>query len=128
MRHEGAVRSAAFSPDATRVVTASGNVGGPGAARLWDAATGVPIGEPMRHGGPLLSAAFSPDGRIVTASADGTVRLWARDGAGAPLVLCQSGPIRSVAISPDARRIIIASEDKTVIWDFTAHTRSEPCL
>ena len=46
-------------------------------ARLWDAASGKQIGEPMKHESPLFSARFSPNGqRVVTASTDGTARLW----------------------------------------------------
>ena len=73
--------SAAFSPDGTRIVTASDD----STARLWDAATGAQIGVPMRHEESVYSAAFSPDGtRIVTASEDKTARLW--DAAtGAPI-------------------------------------------
>ena len=58
--------SAAFSPDGKRIVTASRDK----TARLWDAATGKPIGEPLTgHDDVVSSAAFSPDGkRIVTAS------------------------------------------------------------
>ena len=58
--------SAAFSPDGKRIVTASADK----TARLWDAETGKPIGEPLKgHDGDVMSAAFSPDGkRIVTAS------------------------------------------------------------
>ena len=37
--------SASFSPDGTRIVTAARDQ----TARLWDAATGKPLGEPMRH-------------------------------------------------------------------------------
>jgi hypothetical protein len=63
----GKVTSAAFSPDGTLMVTASAD----GAARLWDARTGEPVGQSLRHNGSVTSAAFSPDGtRIVTASAD----------------------------------------------------------
>lgn len=73
LRHDGRVRSAAFSPDGQRVVTASED----GTARVWDMATGRPVGEPLRHDGWVLSAAFSPDGqRVVTGSADGTAGLW----------------------------------------------------
>ena len=69
--------SAAFSPDGKRIVTASDDK----TARLWDADTGKPIGEPLKgHDGMVRSAAFSPDGkRIVTASEDKTARLWDAD-------------------------------------------------
>ena len=39
------VNSAAFSPDGRFVVTASED----GTARVWEAATGKAIGEPLRH-------------------------------------------------------------------------------
>ena len=55
-----------FSPDGQRVVTASGDK----TARLWDAASGKPIGQPMNHEDVVFSAQFSPDGQeVVTASA-----------------------------------------------------------
>ena len=71
--HSGPVRSAAFSPDGTRVVTASDDR----TARLWDAQTGKQIAVLQGHSGAVWSAAFSPDGtRVVTASDDRTARLW----------------------------------------------------
>jgi dipeptidyl aminopeptidase/acylaminoacyl peptidase len=73
MKHEGPVYSAQFSPDGQRVVTASNDK----TARLWDAASGKPIGEPMKHENSVNSAQFSPDGqRVVTASFDKTAQLW----------------------------------------------------
>ena len=71
--HEDRVRSAAFSPDGARIVTASQDR----TARIWDAATGAEIAALRGHEGPVQSAAFSPDGaRIVTASYDRTARIW----------------------------------------------------
>ncbi len=73
MKHGGEVWSAQFSPDGQRVVTASEDK----TARVWDAASGKPIGVPMKHEKSVRSAQFSPDGQqIVTASEDKTARLW----------------------------------------------------
>jgi WD40 repeat protein len=67
------VWSAAFSPDGTRVVTASGDQ----TARVWDVATGTPLTGALQHQGEVRSAAFSPAGtRVVTASWDETARVW----------------------------------------------------
>ena len=75
--HEGSVVSAVFSPDGTRVVTASED----NTARVWQADG---KGEPIvltGHRGDVVSAAFSPDGtRVVTASHDKTSRVWAISG------------------------------------------------
>ena len=50
------VSSAQFSPDGQRVVTASEDK----TARLWDAASGKPIGEPMKHEGRLIQRSSVP--------------------------------------------------------------------
>jgi WD40 repeat protein len=67
------VTSAAFSPDGSRIVTASDD----NTARIWDAATAKEIAVLRGHGNAVWSAKFSPDGsRIVTASGDKTARIW----------------------------------------------------
>jgi WD40 repeat protein len=64
---------AAFSPDGLRVATASFDR----TARLWDAATGLPLSEPLRHEGQVMHVSFSADGRwLATASHDRTARVW----------------------------------------------------
>ncbi|HEX7841255.1 MAG TPA: hypothetical protein VF469_27440 [Kofleriaceae bacterium] len=71
--HSSRVLAATFSPDGTRVVTASQDK----TARVWDATTGQPMTGPLKHGGAVFTAAFSPDGaRVVTASEDRTARVW----------------------------------------------------
>ena len=82
MKHDNTVYALAFTPDGTKIATASADC----TARLWDAATGKPLGAAMKHNDPVDAVAFSPDGtKIATASGSkGEVRL--RDAAtGKPL-------------------------------------------
>ena len=114
--HEGWVFSAAFSPDGTRIVTASEDK----TARVWDALTGETLNVLQGHAAEVYSAAFGPKGeRIVTASGDKTVRVWAADGSGEPLILeGHAGIVRGATFSPDGARIVTASDDKTArVWD-----------
>jgi WD40 repeat protein len=72
------------------------------------------------HEGPLTVAAWSPGGdRVLTASVDGTARVWKADGSGAPLVLeGHAGPVLAAAWSPDGKRALTGHDDGTArIWD-----------
>ncbi|MCP4304288.1 MAG: TIR domain-containing protein, partial [bacterium] len=115
--HEDGLHSAAFSPDGTRVVTASGD----NTARVWDAATGAETVVLTGHDGPVWSAAFSPDGtRVVTASSDdNTARVWdVATGAEVVVLTGHESWVRSAAFSPDGTRVVTASNDKTArVWD-----------
>ncbi len=122
MHFSGQFNSAEFSPDGTRVVTASVDK----TARLWDAATGKPLGEPMRHEDVVSSAAFSPDGkRVVTASWDKTARLWdaaTQKPLGEPMR--HGDAVRSAAFSPDGTQLVTASIDDTArLWDAATVSR-----
>jgi WD40 repeat protein len=88
-------------------------------ARLWDAASGAPIGQPMRHEGAISSFAFSPDGRRLAISDDRTMRLWdAATGAPIGQFMGHEGEATAEAFSPDGARVLIASFDRTArLWD-----------
>ncbi len=74
-----AVYSASFSPDGSRIVTASQDK----TAKVWDAKSGAEVLTLKGHTGAVHSASFSPDGsRIVTGSDDKTAKVWdAKSGA-----------------------------------------------
>jgi WD40 repeat protein len=99
-----------FSPDCRTVLTAAFNR----AARLWDAQTGAPIGEPFAHQGPVNVVAFAPGGRtILTGSYDRSARLWDVATAlpiGPPIV--HDGAVLAGAFSQDGRRSLTVSEHK----------------
>ena len=87
-------------------------------ARVWDAATGAVLATLRGHTDWVQRAAFSPDGtRIVTASDDGTARVWS--AAGEPLftLVGHSDAVHDAAFSPDGARIVTAADDGTArIW------------
>jgi WD40 repeat protein len=113
--HTDAVTLAVFSPDSTRVATASDDW----TARVWSASGRAPALVLSGHGGPVLDVAWSPDGKYVaTGSVDKTARVWRADGSGEPIVLiAHEGPVLHVAWSPDGKRVLTASADTTArIW------------
>ena len=70
--HDDAVNSIVFSPDGSKVATASRDK----TARIWDVATGKML-QKLAHDGSVYSVVFSPDGsKLATASRDKTARIW----------------------------------------------------
>ena len=72
------------------------------------------------HSRPILATTFdTAGGRILTASADGTARLWdAATGKTLTTLVGHTAPINSAVFSPDGHRIVTASDDTTArVWD-----------
>jgi tetratricopeptide (TPR) repeat protein len=59
--HQAQVYGLAFSPDGTTIATGSFDM----TVRLWDTATGQPIGPILQHAGPVQSVAFLDGGKIL---------------------------------------------------------------
>jgi WD40 repeat protein/TPR repeat protein len=114
--HSDRVLFATYSPDGTRIVTASADK----SARIWDARTGAQRAMLSGHTDRVFTAVYSPDGtRIVTGSRDKSARIWdARTGVQLAALLGHGNRVSSVAYSPDGTRIVTASWDKTArVWD-----------
>src|SRR5262249_42518850 len=138
--HQREVRSAEFSPNGKFVITSSGALvdATDNTARLWDAETGsqaLVLGnyrsdsytrletastQRSGHQGTVWTATFSPDGgRIATASADGTARLWdAQTGRQIAVFRGHGQEVVTAAFSPDGKRVVTASRDGTArLWN-----------
>ena len=86
---------------------------------VWDADTLERRGELRGHTDLIQDVAFGPAGKVVTASWDGTARIW--DLASRRVLSTlrgHSGPLLGVAVSPDGALVATASLDGTAkLWD-----------
>jgi eukaryotic-like serine/threonine-protein kinase len=115
LEHGGEVQAAVFSPDGKLLLT-GGRVSSP---RVWDAASGEPVGEALPHSGEIRAVAFSSDGAtIATAGTDKTARLWdATSGKPIGKPLEHAHWVQSVAFSADGQTILTGSADGTArLW------------
>jgi len=112
--HQDVVNNAVFSPDGTRILTASRD----NTAKLWDAASGKLIGS-FAHQDDVTHAAFSPGGaRILTASADHSAKMWDATSGKLMASFAHQDRISDAVFSPDGGRILTASADNTAkLWD-----------
>lgn len=123
--HQDRVRSAEFSPDNSRVLTAEYGSSRKPVARVWDWRTGnevfhIPL-DPKS--GFLYRATYSHNGRVIaTASTDGIIRIWdARSGTPVGAAYGPNAHANFVAFSPDDHTIAVGFNDRSArLWKFAA--------
>jgi WD40 repeat protein len=129
--HEGRIRSLAYSPDGTELVSASDDR----AVIRWNTADGERISVwRHEHGDRLLPLSLSPDGALLAAAAaDGAVRIW--DGVQGNLLQLLPGAgigAGELTISPDGRILAAWSygDGAVALWDVRSgeHLRSVDVL
>jgi WD40 repeat protein len=114
--HEADIFSVCYSPDGTRLATASADH----TARLWNPVDGQCVQVFKGHKGEVNCVAFSPDGKLVaTASDDGTACIWdVQDGSLHHQTARRQGILFGAAFSPDGKLLAVCGEDKrTVLLD-----------
>jgi WD40 repeat protein/DNA-binding SARP family transcriptional activator len=147
--HAGRIEDVTISPAGNLLATASAD----GTVRVWDVATLLALSQAETHDpeaekeaqrytlighlGGVMGVDWKPDGSaIVTASQDGTARIWslpqAERGPGQVLLTLfgHDAPVVSVAWSPDGRHIATLGEDNSArMWDATIGMElfREPC-
>ena len=114
--HTGPVTAVAFSPDGTRIASASDDM----TLKLWEGSGEQKLVRTIKgHRNNLKSVAFNHRGNwVVTGSWDKTVILWAtRNGKRLQTFKGHSAPVWSVAFSPAGLKIVSGGEDGIKLWD-----------
>ena len=127
LKLETSVNDVVFNSDGRHILTAAGikgiEIGAEqaeiGRAQIWNAETGERVGPPLPHKGAVLTARFSPDNkRIVTASTDGTAKVWSASSGRELLALPHDGWVFCASFSPDGRHIATGGRDRMAhVWD-----------
>jgi len=113
--HNGLVICASFSVDSARIFAVCQD----GTVKVWDAASGAPLSQPLRHKDMIENVSFSPDGGRIVTVRDRIARIWDIT-VGSPLgnLLVHEDDVISAIFSPDGTRIVTTSVDQSVrTWD-----------
>jgi WD40 repeat protein len=103
--HAASITAFDFSPDGSRIVTASYDM----TLKVWDTTFGEEVLTLTGHTHDVMGCAFSPAGRhIISTSRDGTLKVWE---AGTGLKVCEQygADVYRAAWSPDAARVVTGS-------------------
>src|SRR5205823_678052 len=106
--------NAAFSPDDQFLATVSMN----DIVHIWNVKSGSQFAIIRGHNGLIEHVAFSPSGDLLlTASHDGTARLWDVDGV-MTTTLRHQYPPTFAAFSPDGTRVVTGGQNRVGhVWD-----------
>ncbi|ETO12028.1 hypothetical protein RFI_25348 [Reticulomyxa filosa] len=118
--HSHYVTSVKFSPDGTKIVSASYDK----TVRIWDVKSGTTIQKLDGHVSWVNDAGFSPDGSmIVSCSNDNTVRIWnVSSGLEIKKFKQHQLSVMTTQFSPDGTIVMSSSLDATIsLWKFNTN-------
>ncbi|MDQ2974886.1 MAG: WD40 repeat domain-containing protein [Acidobacteriota bacterium] len=104
-----------FSKDGTQLLEKT-HIGEPA---VWNAVTSEKVAEFRGHSERVTACAFSSDAdQVITASMDGTMKLWSSSGKEILTFRGHTKGVLDCAFSPDGRFVASASYDQTLkLWD-----------
>ncbi|MBM4003184.1 MAG: hypothetical protein FJ295_07835 [Planctomycetes bacterium] len=109
------IRHLSFDAEGSRLVVGSSDA----KAYLWDTIEQKPIATLIGHADVVTSAAFHPRVPLVlTASKDGSLRVWRRESGDELAVVQSANGLSDVAVSPDGSRAYTTGADGSVrVWE-----------
>ena len=124
-----AVWAVDYSPDGSRIVCggAGNSFGDDGILTVWDAATGAELHTVTGHTSAVKAVTFSPDGaRLVTASFDGSVKVWEARTLDCIAVVPLGAAVQSCRHSPSGNGLCCGDSGKAVhILELLGSARSK---
>ena len=117
MGHDGPIHGLAFSPDNTRLATASAD----GSARIWLLADAKfpEIGRMLGHEGAVHAVGFNSDGtQLVTGGADKLVKTWTiADGMEVANFAGHAGAVLGVGFAANNQPVSVAADKVFKQWN-----------
>jgi len=112
------LHSLALSPDG-KLLAAGGVDNKVGTIRIWQTATGMPVGAAIEQGLDVNTVTFTPDGKAVLAGGkDVVIRAWdAESGRALGNLPGQYGWVRSSAFSADGSTFAASDDTGLRVWD-----------
>ena len=113
--HTTNVTAVAFSPDGSRLATASLDQ----TVKVWSTSSWTLLQTLTGHTNGVTSVAFSPDGaKIVSGCVDGTVKVWNwSSGTCLETIVAHVLPVTATVFSTDGSLVISGSDDGTIrLW------------
>ena len=114
MKSKSSIWAITFFPEGTKAVIGAGND-----VQIWELRSGRIVRQLRGHSNRITQVQLSLDGKtILSASWDGTIKLWSAETGNLLRTLTGSGPISYAQFSPDGKRIVSqAYGDGYRIWD-----------
>ncbi|HVI02126.1 MAG TPA: protein kinase [Enhygromyxa sp.] len=113
--HGKEIQSISFDASGHRLLTTCADH----RARVWDTRDGTLLRVLEGHSNVIWDGALLPDDRVVTASTDGSLRIWPLDDDAPPLILTGHGSsgVLDVAVIDGGRRLVSGATDGTArLW------------
>ncbi len=109
LRHSGEIHTLAYSPEATRLATASSD----GTVRIWDLGNGHEILAYAGHTDKVRCLAWSPDGTfIASAGMEKNIKIWDPKTGRDLKVIPATGPyVSAIALSKDGKHLFTGQQN-----------------
>jgi len=119
--HAGPVRCVRYSPDGTRIASASWD---DGSVRLWDARSGEQLFCASDTENRVASVDFNPEGKRFASGHARTIQVWEIQ-TGEPVHAVKNGVVSATLdYSPDGKRVLTTASPSIRVWD----VQSGKCL